>query len=150
MNLNIKIVHPKVGKEWKLPTYAHSGDVGLDLVAAIDEPVVLYAGSRVLIPAGFSMELEEGYEAQIRSRSGLAIKNGIAVLNSPGTIDSSFRGQVCVILINTDQSKPYTINPGDKIAQMVINKVEIVNINVSDDLSQTDRAEKGFGSTGLR
>ena len=87
MELKLKIIHPKLGVDWKLPSYAHQGDVGMDLVAALDEEVVIYAGTRKLVSAGFSMEIPEGFEAQIRPRSGLALKHGITVLNSPGTID---------------------------------------------------------------
>jgi dUTP pyrophosphatase len=148
MILNIKPVHPKLGVEWKLPDYAISGSAGMDLVAAIDEPVTLEPGERKLISAGFSMQLELGYEAQIRPRSGLALKYGITVLNSPGTIDAGFLGVLGVILLNTDKYSAFTINPGDRIAQMVISRVEQVEWRVVAELQPTKRGSGGFGSTG--
>ena len=149
MELKLKIIHPKLGVDWKLPSYAHQGDVGMDLVAALDEEVVIYAGTRKLVSAGFSMEIPEGFEAQIRPRSGLALKHGITVLNSPGTIDAGYRGEIGVVLINTDQNQAFTVKPGDRIAQMVINRVEIANLVVVSSLKDTERQAGGFGSTGL-
>lgn len=148
MKIDIRPVHPKLGKEWPMPFYATSGSVGMDLVAAIDEEVWISAGCRVLIPAGFSMRLPAGYEAQIRSRSGLALKNGIMVLNSPGTIDFDYSGQIGVILQNTDHNNLFVVKPGDRIAQMVINKVELIEWSVVAELDETSRNSGGFGSTG--
>lgn len=152
MKVDIKILHPKLGKEWKMPQYATSGSVGMDLVAAIDEVEVLRPGQRKLIPAGFSMSLPQGYEAQIRPRSGMALKNGITVLNSPGTIDFDFCGEIGVILFNTcekDGGEQFIIKPGERIAQMIINKVEIIEWSVVENLNQTVRGSGGFGSTGF-
>ena len=148
MKVEIKAIHPKLGKEWKLPTYATSGSVGMDLVAAIDEPMTINVGCKALVPAGFSMSLPPGYEAQIRPRSGLALKHGITVLNSPGTLDFDYTQQIGVILINTDLNRPFIVKPGDRIAQMIINKVELIEWNQVEDLSPTQR-NGGFGSTGL-
>lgn len=149
MKVDIKLLHPKLGKEWKMPTYVTSGSVGMDLVAAIDKTESIWPGCRKLIPAGFSISLPFGYEAQIRPRSGLALKNGITVLNSPGTIDSDYRQEIGIILFNThsDNSSVFIIKPGDRIAQMIINKVELIEWNVVEDLDFTQRTG-GFGSTG--
>lgn len=130
-----------------IPKKVHSNDAGFDLCAAISEPVVLQPGQRVLVPVGFSMEIPDGFEAQVRPRSGLAIKNGITVLNTPGTIDSGYRGEVKVILYNTGD-KDFVINRGDRIAQMVIQKLPDVRFEIVDDLSDSDR-KGGFGSTGV-
>jgi dUTP pyrophosphatase len=148
MKIEIKAIHPKLGKEWKLPTYATPGSVGMDLVAAIDEPLTINVGCRALVPAGFSMSLPPGYEAQIRPRSGLAIKHGITVLNSPGTIDFDYTQQIGVILLNTDLNTSFTVKPGDRIAQMIISKVELVEWAVVADLRLTQRTG-GFGSSGV-
>jgi dUTP pyrophosphatase len=145
--MKIKLLHPKLGKEWKLPSYATSGSVGMDLVAAIDSAICLAPGARVLVPAGFSMQLDQGFEAQIRPRSGLALKHGVTVLNSPGTIDSDYTGEVGIVLINHGVNS-LDINPGDRVAQMVINKVELVELDVVGELNATDRSSGGFGSTG--
>jgi dUTP pyrophosphatase len=147
VSVKIKLIHPKLGKEWKLPSYATSGSVGMDLVAAIDAPTWIVPGGRVLVPAGFSMQLEQGFEAQIRPRSGLALKHGVTVLNSPGTIDSDYTGEVGIVLINHGVNA-FDINPGDRIAQMVINRVELVELDVVGELEATTRSAGGFGSTG--
>lgn len=147
MNLNIKLIHPKLGKEWKMPHYATPGSAGMDLIAAIDNVIWIAPGQRVLLPAGFSMQLEPGFEAQIRPRSGLALKHGVTVLNSPGTIDSDYTGEVGIVLINHGVNA-FDINPGDRIAQMVISKVELVWLQVVDELNATSRNSGGFGSTG--
>lgn len=130
-----------------LPTYANPTDAGLDLRAAIDSPVVVPAGRRLLIGTGIKMAIPEGYECQIRPRSGLALKHGITVLNTPGTIDCSFRGEVGVILFNSSTAN-YVVNPGDKIAQAVFNRFAHANLVEVDELDKTDRGEGGFGSTG--
>ena len=130
------------------PSKAHPSDAGYDLSSAAAGKVFIDPGERVLIPAGFKMALPVGYEAQIRSRSGNAFKKGLVVLNSPGTIDANYRGVVGVILFNTSKES-IEINRGDKIAQMVIQKIPAINMNMVDSLDETDRGEGGFGSTGV-
>jgi len=131
-----------------LPSYATGGAAGLDLAAAINQPVTLQPGMRQAIPTGFAMALPAGYEAQIRPRSGLALRHGITVANAPGTIDSDYRGEIAVILINAG-SEDFTITQGMRIAQMVIAAVTIMTPVEADDLDTTQRAGGGFGSTGL-
>jgi dUTP pyrophosphatase len=130
-----------------LPAYATSSSAGMDLSAALEEAFELGPGERALIPAGISISLPEGYEAQIRPRSGLAVKHGITVLNSPGTIDADYRGEIRIVLINLGQ-EAFTIERGMRIAQMVIAKHEKVNWQVVETLEETARNEGGFGSTG--
>lgn len=132
-----------------LPSYETSGSAGMDLRAANREPVILHPGKRALIPTGFKMALPLGHEAQIRPRSGLAFKNGITMLNAPGTIDSDYRGEVKVLAINHGEL-PFTINYGERIAQMVVAPVHQIRIELSDDLEDTKRGEGGFGSTGVK
>lgn len=132
-----------------LPHYKTSGSAGLDLQAAITEPMTLAVGERRLVPAGFAMALPRGYEAQVRPRSGLALKDGVTVLNSPGTIDSDYRGPVGVILVNLGNA-PYTIQPLDRIAQMVIAPVTQAVLEFTQEaLDETERGSGGFGSTGV-
>lgn len=131
-----------------LPKYETKGSAGLDLMAAIDENITLKKGEIKLVKTGISIALEQGYEAQIRPRSGLALKNGITVLNSPGTVDSDYRGEVCAILINHSEQE-FTITRGMRIAQMVIAKHEQAQIQEVSDLDETNRGSGGFGSTGL-
>ncbi|MDI9350160.1 MAG: dUTP diphosphatase [Candidatus Symbiobacter sp.] len=131
-----------------LPGYATPGAAGLDLAAAITAPVILAPRQRRLIPTGFALALPVGYEAQIRPRSGLAVKHGVTVLNSPGTIDSDYRGEIKVLLINLGD-QDVTIAPGDRIAQMVIQAVCRVEWQIVTELSESVRGEKGFGSTGI-
>jgi len=130
-----------------LPEYKTSGAAGMDLCAAIEEPVVLKPLERALIPTGLKIELEKGYEAQIRPRSGLSIKHGVTLINCVGTIDEDYRGEVCVPVVNLS-SEEYTIMPDERIAQMVISKYEKAKIDVVTELSDTKRGEGGFGSTG--
>ena len=132
-----------------LPSYETTGAAGMDLRAALPEgtPVILGPMQRSLIPTGFAIELPQNYEAQVRPRSGLALKSGVTVLNSPGTIDCDYRGEIKVILINLSEH-PVEINRGDRIAQMVIAPVTQVKITKVDELSLTKRGTKGFGSTG--
>jgi dUTP pyrophosphatase len=130
-----------------LPAYATEGSSGMDLRASIDKEVILQPLERRLIPTGLFIELPVGYEAQVRPRSGLAIKNGITCLNTPGTIDADYRGEVKVILINLSNEQQ-SINTGDRIAQMVIQKVEQVQFEVVDILNETERGEGGFGHSG--
>lgn len=130
-----------------LPEYKTDGAAGMDLCAAISEPVELKPLERMLIPTGLKIELEHGYEAQIRPRSGLSVKHGITLINCVGTIDEDYRGEVCVPVVNIS-NESYTIQPDERIAQMVIAHVEQAEINVTSELSQTQRGEGGFGSTG--
>jgi len=130
-----------------LPEYATAGSSGLDLRAYLGSPVVLEPMERKLVPTGLFIELPEGYEAQIRPRSGLAVKHGITCLNSPGTIDADFRGEIKVVLINLSVDKQI-INPGDRIAQLVLQKVEKIVWEQVIVLQETVRNSRGFGSTG--
>lgn len=131
-----------------LPAYETPSSAGMDLRAALSEPLVLQPGQRFLIPTGLQMALPHGFEAQVRPRSGLAIKHGITMLNSPGTIDADFRGEVKVIAINHG-SETFTISHGDRIAQLVIAPVVQAVIQEVDDLDETQRGSGGFGSTGI-
>ncbi|MGB9702769.1 MAG: dUTP diphosphatase [Candidatus Kapaibacteriota bacterium] len=130
-----------------LPKYTTPGSAGMDIFAAVEKPITIEPFSTVLIPTNVAIELENGYECQVRSRSGLAIKNGIFALNSPGTIDSDYRGEIKVILSNFSK-EPYTINRGDRIAQIVFARYEKVNLIEVEELSSTIRDSGGFGSTG--
>jgi dUTP pyrophosphatase len=131
-----------------LPAYATEHAAGMDLCAAVTEPVTLQVGERKLIPTGLSIALPEGYEAQVRPRSGLALKNGLTVLNSPGTIDADYRGEVQVILANLG-TEPYTVTRGLRIAQMVVAAYERITWDVVETLPPTTRGAGGFGSTGV-
>jgi dUTP pyrophosphatase len=135
------------GKGLSLPAYATAGSAGMDLRAAVDEPIVLEPGKRALVPTGLRIALPEGYEAQIRPRSGLAIKEGITVANAPGTVDSDYRGEVQVGLVNLSD-RAYTIQRGDRIAQMVVAPVTRVAWQPVASLDETKRGAGGFGSTG--
>ncbi len=130
-----------------LPEYKTSGAAGMDLCAAINEPVTLKPLERTLIPTGLKIELEHGYEAQIRPRSGMSIKHGITLINCVGTIDEDYRGEVCIPVVNISNEE-YTIQPDERIAQMVISKYEQAKIEVVTELSDTQRGSGGFGSTG--
>lgn len=130
-----------------VPEYKTQGAAGMDLCAAISEPITLQPLERKLIPTGLKIELEHGYEAQIRPRSGLSIKHGITLINCVGTIDEDYRGEVCVPIVNVS-NEAYTIQPDERIAQMVIAKYEQAQIHVVTQLSETERGEGGFGSTG--
>lgn len=143
MNINIK----KLDESVQVPAYATEDSAGFDVRAILDEPYVLKPLERHLFKTGFAMELPVGYEAQVRPRSGLALKHGITVLNTPGTIDSDYRGEVGVILINLS-SEDFVINNGERIGQIVISKYERGELRVVDELSSTQRGEGGFGSTG--
>lgn len=130
-----------------VPEYKTEGAAGMDLCAAISEPVVLKPLERKLIPTGLKIELEHGYEAQIRPRSGLSIKHGISLINCVGTIDEDYRGEVCIPIVNLS-NQSYVIQPGERVAQMIIAKYEQAKIEVVTELSDTIRGEGGFGSTG--
>lgn len=130
-----------------LPEYQTDGAAGMDLCAAINIPILLRPLERKLIPTGIKIELERGYEAQVRPRSGISIKHGITLVNCVGTIDEDYRGEVCVPVINLSNEE-YTIQPNERIAQMIIAKIERAKIEVVQSLSETARATGGFGSTG--
>jgi dUTP pyrophosphatase len=130
-----------------LPAYATEGSSGMDIRAFINETVTLQPLERALIPTGLFIELPQGFEAQIRPRSGLAIKQGITCLNTPGTVDADYRGEIKIILINLS-NEIQSVNNGDRIAQMVIQKVEKINWSLSVELEETERNAGGFGSTG--
>ena len=143
-NFTVKIINNSSNT---LPAYATAGSSGMDIRANIADPIVLKPLQRILVPTGLFIELPQGYEAQMRPRSGLALKQGITCLNSPGTIDADYRGELKVILINlsdTDQ----TILHGDRIAKLVFAKIEIANLNLVQQLNDTVRGEGGFGHTG--
>ena len=130
-----------------LPSYATEQSAGMDLRANIDEPIVLKPMQRTIVKTGLFMALPPGYEAQVRPRSGLALKHGITVLNSPGTIDADYRGEIKVILVNLS-NEPFVINPGERIAQMVVARYEQVEWDEVEVLDETERGAGGFGSTG--
>ena len=132
---------------YELPAYATIGSAGVDLKAVLDKPLVLSPLERKIIGTGLKIALPIGYEAQVRPRSGLAAKHGISVLNSPGTIDADYRGEVGVILINLSNDA-FTINPGERIAQLVLAKHEQIQWKIDENLSSTARGSNGFGSTG--
>lgn len=133
-----------------LPEYKTSGASGADVCAYLPEgSVILKAGKSLIVPTGLSFEIPQGYEIQVRPRSGLAAKNQITVLNTPGTIDSDYRGELMVILINLGE-KDFEINNKDRIAQIIVSPVTLGNFIVSESLSSTDRGNKGFGSTGIK
>ena len=133
---------------FELPDYETKGSAGVDLQAYIDEPVTMKPMERHLVPTGLYIELPAGYEAQVRARSGLAIKHGISLVNGIGTIDSDYRGEIKVILINLG-SEDFTINNGDRIAQMVFMRYEKAEFEVVNDLGETERGAGGFGHTGI-
>lgn len=135
--------------ECHLPSRKTEGAAGYDLSAFLDKAYELYPGERKLFSCGFSAEIPRGYEAQIRPRSGMALKEGITVLNTPGTIDSDYRGTVGVILIN-HSTTGFTINPGDRIAQMILNKIETPIVVQVQELDETGRGVGGFGHTGVK
>lgn len=143
--MKVKIVNRSA---WPAPAYATIHSAGMDLKANIEEPVTIAPLQRVMVPTGLSIALPEGTEAQIRPRSGLAAKHGVTVLNSPGTIDADYRGEIKVILVNLSDT-PFIVNPGERIAQMVIARYEHVEWDEVETLDGTDRGEGGFGSTGL-
>jgi dUTP pyrophosphatase len=130
-----------------VPRYSHPGDAGLDLPSRAD--MVLEPGQRAMVPTGIAVAIPEGFAGFVLPRSGLAARHGIALVNAPGLIDSSYRGEVTVVLINTDRAKPFQIRRGDRIAQLVIQRVQEVRITPVKDLDDTSRGEGGFGSTGL-
>ena len=142
--MQVKIVNKS---RYDAPSYATEYSAGMDLKANIDAPVILGSLDRAMIPTGLFIELPEGYEAQIRPRSGLAAKHGITVLNSPGTVDADYRGEIRVVLVNLSE-EPFEIVPGERIAQMVVARREQVQWEPVEVLDDTDRGAGGFGSTG--
>lgn len=147
--ISISIRRLPHGADLALPSYATALSAGMDLLAAVAAPVVLAPGTRALVPTGIAIALPAGFEAQVRPRSGLALKNGITVLNSPGTIDADYRGEVGVILNNTSDL-PFTIERGMRIAQMVIARHERAVWTEVESLDETERGAGGFGSTGIK
>ncbi len=137
-----------VSKSGRVPEYATSGASGFDISACLTEPMTLKAGERALVPTGLFFEVPEGYEAQVRARSGLAIKHGIGLVNGIGTVDSDYRGEIRVPMINWS-NEDFVINDGDRIAQVVIAAYEKADIEITDSLSETERGEGGFGHTGI-
>lgn len=144
--MKIKIVNKS---KHPLPEYATTGAAGVDLRANIDAPITLAPGERKLIPTGIYIGLPDGYEAQVRPRSGLALKHGISVCNTPGTIDPDYSGQIGVVLINHGQEN-FIVNDGERIAQMIISKFERAEWDVVEELDETERGEGGYGHTGVK
>ncbi|MFA5712867.1 MAG: dUTP diphosphatase [Bacteroidales bacterium] len=144
--MKVKIVNHS---PFEVPQYATPLSAGLDLRANIEEPLILNTLERILVPTGLFIELPPGYEAQVRPRSGLAINHGISIVNSPGTVDSDYRGELKVIIINLSNT-PYKLLPGTRIAQMVVSKHERVEWEECSSLQESERGEGGFGSTGTK
>ncbi len=135
------------GEGLPLPRYMSEDAAGADLCAAVFEDLTLQPGARALVPTGFAIALPSGYEAQVRPRSGLAMRHGVTCLNSPGTIDADYRGPVCVVLANLG-AEPFVVRRGERIAQLVVAPVSRAHFDPIEDLSETERATAGFGSTG--
>ncbi|MBL8004214.1 MAG: dUTP diphosphatase [Candidatus Kapabacteria bacterium] len=147
MNISIKRINEEFASI-PLPQYATEGSAGMDVYATVDKNVEIAPGAIAMVPTNLSIALPKGYECQVRSRSGLAAKNGIFALNAPGTIDSDYRGEIKVILANFGK-EPFVIQTGDRIAQLVIAQYESINWNEVDSLDETARGDGGFGSTGV-
>lgn len=147
--INFTWLDPENTRGITTPSYKTQGSSGMDVCAAINRDIALKPGEIVLVPTGFAIAIPVGFEVQVRPRSGLAIKHGITIVNAPGTIDSDYRGEVKIGLINVG-SNSFTIRKGDRIAQLVVAPVVRCEINVTETLSQTDRGRGGFGHTGLR
>ena len=146
--ITIKIRQAEECKDVPLPKYMCKSASGLDLSAAVKEETVLTPGKRMLVPTGLFIEVPPGYEAEIRPRSGLAVKHGLSIVNAPGTIDADYRGEIGVILINLGQ-KPFIIRRGERIAQMVIKEIVHAELVEEDNLTETGRSSGGFGHTGI-
>ena len=144
--MTVRIPLRRLDADLPLPSYAHPGDAGADLVAR--EDVELAPGERALVPTGMAIALPDGYAAFVHPRSGLAVKHGLGLVNSPGTIDAGYRGEIKVVLVNLDPTTPIRLRRGDRIAQLVVQRVERVDFDVVDELPESLRAEGGFGSTG--
>ncbi len=145
LSMNVRIINKS---HHALPKYETRQSAGLDLRANLTEPVTLQSLGRCLVPTGLFIALPEGYEAQVRPRSGLAVRCGITVLNSPGTIDADYRGEICVVLVNLGQ-EPFVIHDGERIAQMVVSRFEQVEWQAVETLDDTERGAGGFGHTGV-
>ena len=143
VNVHIKLLDP----ELPAPAYAKPGDAGADLRSRID--FELEPGERALVPTGVAIALPEGYVGLVHPRSGLATKNGITIVNAPGTVDSGYRGELMVTLLNTDKTKSFHVQRGDRLAQLIIQKYEHATVTVVDELDQTERGSSGFGSSGI-
>ena len=144
--MKIKVVNKSKNE---LPSYKTSGASGMDLRANLDDPMIIKPMEISLIPTGIFVEIPEGYEIQVRARSGLALKNGISLVNGVGTIDSDYRGEIGIIVINLSK-EDFIVNDGDRIAQMVVAKYERVDLIEVDDLTETERSSGGFGSSGIK
>lgn len=145
MELKIKILPGN--EDIPLPEYATGGSAGMDLRAALTKPLILKPNERALVPTGIIIGLPQGFEAQVRPRSGLAVKHGIMLVNSPGTIDSDYRGEIKIIMFNSG-GEPFEIKRGDRIAQLIINRYERVDLKKVDEIDETPRGGGGFGHTG--
>jgi dUTP pyrophosphatase len=146
--MRIRIQRLPSARDLPLPGPASPGSAGVDLRAAVEDEVVIRPGERRLVPTGLVLEIPAGWEGQVRPRSGLALRHGIGILNAPGTIDSDYRGEVGVILVNHGEA-PFPVKRGDRIAQLVVGRVESVEWVESDSLAETGRGSGGFGSTGV-
>ncbi len=150
METQLEIKFKRLNEKFKsipLPSYATKGSAGMDIYAALDEPMKIHKGKIELVPTNLSVEIPEGYEIQVRPRSGLAAKHGIGILNSPGTIDSDYRGEIKIIIINLG-TEDFIIQPAERIAQLVVSKVYTAKLIESTELNNTARGEGGFGHTG--
>ncbi|MDR2373094.1 MAG: dUTP diphosphatase [Bifidobacteriaceae bacterium] len=147
MNATIEVLVARLDPELPLPAYAHPGDAGLDLLSAADA-VVPPAGGRVTVATGLSLALPDGFVGLVHPRSGLAAKHGLTVANAPGTVDAGYRGEIKVTLLNTDPAEPFTVRRGDRIAQLLIQRVEKARLVEVERLPGSVRGEGGFGSTG--
>lgn len=148
MTVDVRVLRLPHAEDLPLPVYATGGAAGADLCAAVDGEVVIGPGSREAVPTGLVLEIPEGFEAQVRPRSGLAIRQGLTIVNAPGTIDSDYRGELKVLLVNLG-AEPVVITRGDRIAQMVVAPVTRADFVETDELSASDRGAGGFGSTGV-
>ncbi len=148
LTLRLRRLNPEKDRDLPIPEYMSPGASGLDLPAAIEGEIILAPGEIRLIPTGLVLAIPKGYEGQIRPRSGLALKHGITLVNTPGTIDSDYRGEVGLAIINLGQN-PYTIHRGDRLAQLVLHKVYQAEIQLVENLETTERADGGFGHSGL-
>jgi dUTP pyrophosphatase len=146
--MKVRIKRLPAARDLPLPSHGSPGSAGFDLRAALDEEVVIRPGERLLVPTGLVLEIPPGWEGQVRPRSGLALRYGIGVVNAPGTIDSDYRGEVAVILINLGEA-PFSLNRGDRIAQLVFARVETVEWEEAEMLQESGRGGGGFGSTGV-
>lgn len=143
--INVKVINKSANK---LPAYSTAGSAGMDVRADLSAPVIIEPMRRCLVPTGLYVAIPEGYELQMRPRSGLALKSGISLVNTPGTIDCDYRGEIGVIIINLSD-EPFTVNPGDRICQMVLNRVPQVKWLPVESLDDTDRGDGGFGHSGV-